>query len=489
MAVIQVAAVDLGASSGRVMVGRFSGEQLDMQESHRFSNGPVQLGQRLHWDFPRLLAEVKLGLSQAGRNGGLLSFGVDTWAVDFGLLDEAGELLGLPYHYRDQQTTGMMEVVARALDPAELYRRTGIQFLELNTIYQLAALRRRRPETLAAVRRLLLMPDLFRYFLTGEQATERTNASTTQLWNPLQDAWDPHVLGALGLSSQLLAPLLQAGQIAGRLTANIGDELRLGRLPMTAVGEHDTASAVVAVPADREPFAYISSGTWSLIGTERAMPLLTDGARIANFTNEAGVYGRTRLLKNVMGLWIVQECLRRWRLQGSAITFAEAVRLAASAPAKSSVIHPDDASFYAPADMPTAVRDYCKRTGQGTPVSEGEVLRVVFASLALRYRQTLEELEALTDTQYSRLHIVGGGSRNELLCQWTANATGRQVLAGPSECTAIGNALIQLIAAGAVADLQQARAVVRNSFALQTYEPSELHTWQDAYGRFCQLPR
>jgi len=479
-------AIDLGAGSGRAIVGAWDGACMTLTEAHRFSNHALHLGQRLHWDFPYLLREVAQGIARAAADGPLQSFGIDSWAVDFGLLDAAGELMGLPYHYRDRQTAGMRAQVSRTISPDALYARTGIQYLPFNTIYQLTALSLLRPDWLQAARQFLMMPNLLAYFLTGARYAERTNASTTQLFNPLTGDWDTALIEQLGFARSWFPALLEPGAVAGRLTERAAAQLSCARLPLVVVGEHDTASAVAAVPAVVEDgdWAYLSSGTWSLLGLELQAPLLSAQAHAANVTNEAGIAGTTRLLKNVMGLWILQECVRIWSAQDQSVTVAQVVAKAQEE-AKSehikpfaTLIAPDDERFLAPDDMVAEICAAARESGQPVPNTRGAVVRTVLESLALRYASVLSELEELTGRRVSRLHIVGGGAHNALLCQWTANAIGRPVWAGPVEATAVGNLLVQWIAAGEIADLAQGRDIVRRSFAVTVYEPRESAVWR-----------
>ena len=478
-------ALDLGAGSGRAVVGEFTGERLVLTEVHRFANEPVHLRGHLHWDFLRLLHEVRTGFARARLAGfrDLASFGLDSWAVDFGLLDENGELLGNPYHYRDAQTEGMIDRAAAAMSREDIYARTGIQFLPFNTIYQLYAMRLRDAAALRQARRLLLMPDLFRYALTGSVCTEFTNATTTQLFNPFAGDWDREILRALDLP-HLFAPLVRPGERVGTLLPETAEELGCGPVPMIAVGEHDTASAVAAVPSESADFAYLSSGTWSLMGTLVPAPLAGAAERAANFTNEGGVDGDYRLLKNIMGLWIVQECLRVWSASGASLGVSEAVAAAALAAPFRSLIDPDADEFFAPPDMPDAIARFCRASGQPVPRDAGETVRCVLESLALRYRSVLEEIEHVAGRRYAGLHVVGGGSQNELLCQFTANAIQRPVWAGPTEATAVGNVLAQLAGLGAIADSREGRLLVRRSFAVRTYEPRDVRAWDEAYGDF-----
>jgi len=485
---VSVLAFDLGASSGRALIGRLENGRLTIEEVHRFSNDPVQVGSHLHWDVLRLYYEMKQGISKAARKEGAFeSIAIDTWAVDFGLLDENGELLGNPYHYRDHHTDTAMEEVLALVPRSEIFDRTGIQFIQFNTIYQLYALQKAGSVALKQAKHLLMIPDLLRYFLTGEKWSEFSNATTTQLYNPRQMDWDWELIDRLKLPRELFGRVVLPGTPVGRLLPALAEELGLESCPVIAIAEHDTGSAVAAVPADEEDFAYLSCGTWSLMGTETKEPVIHEQALALNFTNEGGVNGTFRLLKNIMGLWIIQECRRIWEQEGKPHTFGELVVEAQQSPSFVSMIDPDDDAFYNPANMPEAIRAYCRRTGQPVPESEGEIIRCVIDSLALKYRYILELTEQLTGKRYKGLHMVGGGIQNKLLCQATASAIGRPVWAGPVEGSAIGNILVQYMALGQIADIAQARRIVRDSFPMEQYEPQQTEVWAEAYARFLVL--
>ncbi|MEK8126517.1 rhamnulokinase family protein [Paenibacillus filicis] len=484
-----ILAYDLGASSGRALLGRLTDRSIVTEELHRFPNDPVQVGDRLQWDILRLYHEIKQGLIKTKHRGiELQSLGIDSWAVDFGLLAANGELLANPYHYRDRHTEGVMErVFAEEIGREELFARTGIQFLPFNTAFQLAAMKRAGSPLLREADRFLMIPDLLRYFLTGEKLSEFSNATTTQLYNPLQGAWDAELLARLGLPAAWFGQVVQPGTAAGSLLRSVSGELGVDAIPVIAVAEHDTGSAVAAVPTRERSFAYLSCGTWSLMGTEVDVPVLGERALAYNFTNEGGVGGTFRLLKNIMGLWIVQELKREWERQGLDYSFPQLVRLADQAPAFSAWIDPDDPLFLAAGDMRVRVRDSCSRTGQKPPEQPGEVVRCVLESLALKYRYVLELTESLSGRQFGGLHMVGGGIQNELLCQWSANAIGKPVWAGPAEGSAIGNLAVQWIAQGVFADIWEARRTIRDSFPVRTYEPQNSTAWAEAYDRFKTL--
>lgn len=485
-----VLAFDLGAGSGRAMLGRLMDSRITAEEIHRFPNDPVAVGDRLHWDILRLYHEIKQGMLIAGRRGeDIRSIGIDSWAVDYGLLDHNGELLGNPYHYRDSRTDGMMERLIEKVGADEIFARTGIQFLTFNTIYQLFAMKEADQPALREARRFLMIPDLIRYFLTGEAANEFTNATTTQLYNPVKGDWDDRLLEAICIPKDWFGPVLMPGTAAGELRRSVQSELGLGAIRVVAVAEHDTGSAVAAVPAESDSFAYLSCGTWSLLGTEVPKPVLTEEARKLNFTNEGGVSGTYRLLKNIMGLWILEECRRTWKREGREASHAELLARAEAAKPFAALIDPDDPSFLAPGDMPERVRAYASRTGQAAPQEDGAIARCVLESLALKYRHILEQTERLSGRKFDKLHMVGGGIQNKLLCQWTANAIGRPVWAGPAEGSAIGNLAVQWIASGDLADIREARKVIRDSFPVTVYEPEpgSAAAWEEAYGRCAAL--
>ncbi|MFD7708829.1 rhamnulokinase family protein [Streptomyces sp. NPDC059785] len=462
------AAVDLGASSGRVMVGRVGPGSLELTEAHRFANRPVRTPDGLRWDILALYAGVLDGLRAAGaRSGGRLdSAGIDSWAVDYGLLDADGALLGNPVHYRDARTEGVAEQVWQTVPAADLYAATGLQYAPFNTLYQLVAA---RPSAqLAHAERLLLIPDLLTYWLTGEAGTELTNASTTQLIDPRTGDWAREVADRLGVDLKLFAPLRRPGDPAGVLRPHVLEETGLtGPVPVTTVGSHDTASAVAAVPAAGENFAYICTGTWSLAGLELTAPVLSEASRAANFTNELGLDGTVRYLRNIMGLWLLQECVREWGDPDLAVLLREA----AEAPSLRSVVDAGDAAFLAPGRMPERITAACRESGQPEPRSRGEITRCILDSLALAHRRAVAEAQELADHPVDVVHIVGGGARNELLCRLTADACGLPVVAGPSEAAALGNVLVQARAQGVVGDRAELRALLADTQPLKRYEP------------------
>jgi rhamnulokinase len=489
-------ALDLGAESGRGLLGRFDGERLTLGEVHRFPNGPVRMLDTLHWDAPRLFDEMKAALRKAAQGGASLDgVGIDTWGVDFGLVGRGDTLLGNPVHYRDARTNGMVEAATARVPRERIYEITGLQFLPFNTVYQLLAMRLARSPLRDAAETLLMMPDLFAWLLTGRRASERTDASTTQLLDPRAGTWSDELCRALDLPRAILPELIEPGTEVGPVLPSVAEELGLAAgLPVIAPGTHDTASAVAAVPvragsagASGPPdWCYLSSGTWSLLGVEVPAPVINAETLRANFTNEGGVAGTTRLLKNIMGLWLVQECRRTWARggRGREWSYDELVAEAAAARPFAALVDPDDASFLAPGDMPARLAAFCRRTGQPAPGGEGAFVRCAMESLALKYRWAVDRLEAILGTTIRAVHVVGGGSRNALLCQFTADACARPVYAGPVEATAVGNVLMQMTARGKLGSLADARAVVARSFPVTTYEPRDTAAWADAAGRF-----
>jgi rhamnulokinase len=485
-------ALDLGASGGRAIIGRFDGERLTLEGVHRFTNGPIHLpsvrGDSLHWDAPRLFVEIQEGLKKAvaccnGEGSGLVSLGIDTWGVDYGLLDRNDRLIGLPYHYRDRRNDSMQAEAFRRVPREEIFAATGIQFMQLNTLIQLLAQQVEDPEVLARTRTLLMIPDLLNFWLTGQKVSERTIASTSQMLDPFHPIWATDLLDRLGIPTHYLPPIVEAGTVLGDLLPAVVEETGARAVQVVAPGTHDTASAVAAVPAESQDYAYVSSGTWSLMGVESPHPVVNEKALALNVTNEGGVCDTIRLLKNVTGLWVIQECRRAWLQEGS-ISWDDIVALAAAAPTFTAFIDVDAADFIPPGDMPARIRACCARTGQPVPADKGTVARVVFESLALKYRRTLEMLDELVGRRIAVLHIMGGGTQNRLLSQLAANAIGRPVVAGPIEATAAGNILMQMLATDAIGSLVEGRAVIRRSFNTERFEPRDTTAWDEAYARF-----
>ena len=479
-------AFDLGASSGRAIVGGFDGQRLVLHEVHRFENGPVESDGHLHWNVRGLFDEITAGLAKAVERFGadLAGVGIDTWGVDYGLLGADGQLLEDPFHYRDRRTDGILERAFTQVPRDEIYRQTGTQFMQFNTLFQLLACAEQQPDLLARAERLLFMPDLLGCWLAGRQVVERTIASTSQCLDPRTGEWATGLLERLGIPPGIFGEIVEPGTVLGPLADGLAETTGARGVRVIAPGCHDTASAVAAVPAESDDYAYLSSGTWSLMGVEIPRPVITERSLAYNFTNEGGVCGTIRFLKNISGLWLVQECRRVWAEAGEALSFDELTRMAADAPAFAAMVDPDAEDFIAPGDMPRTIAEHCRRKGQSAPESKGSIIRTALESLALKYRQTLDRLEEMLGRRVSTLHIVGGGTQNELLSQFAADATGRAVVTGPIEATALGNLLMQLLADGAIDSLAQGRALIRRSVQTKVYQPQADPRWAEAHERF-----
>lgn len=487
-------AVDLGAESGRVVAGIFDGERVRLEEVSRFSNGPVGVMGHLHWDVLRLWNDIKAGLAKAAQRYGrhIAGIGLDTWGVDFGLLDANDELLGNPYHYRDSRTDGMMERAFEKVSREAIFEATGIQFLQLNTLIQLVAMVEARSPQLEMAHTLLMMPDLLNFWLTGRKANEFSDATTSQCYDPRAGTWAYAMLEKLGIPTRIFLDgagdrIVPPGTVLGTLLPSVAEEVGLGAVPVIAPATHDTGSAVAAVPMDPEDAIYLSSGTWSLMGVESKAPIINAEMLAYNLTNEGGVNGTFRLLKNIMGLWLVQECRREWQRAGEDHDYGEMVQMAADAPAFGPLIYPGDDRFLAPGDMTPRIQAFCRETGQAVPEAKGAVLRCALESLALEYRWVAEKLDALTGKRLGTIHIIGGGAKNELLDQFAADATGRTVVTGPIEATALGNVLVQAIALGHIASVAEGREVVARSFELKTFSPRDTAAWDEAYQRYLNI--
>ncbi len=471
-------AFDFGAESGRAVMGRLDGERVSIEELHRFPTAPVDLGGHLHWNLVQFLQEIKAALRRCADDLPV-SLGIDTWGVDFGLLDRDRRLMGNPVHYRDARSEGMAEWVYARVPARELYERTGIQYLSVNTIYQLAGMVARHSAELERADLLLPMPSLLNFWLTGVAVAEFSHVTTSGLYNPHLADWDREVLERLGVPTHIFPEIVAPGTRVGEYQG----------IPVIAPATHDTGSAVVAVPATtRDDFAYLSSGTWSLLGVEVDAPIITEAAFRANLTNEGGVYGTFRFLKNVAGLWLAQECRRAWMVEGRSYRYDELVELAREAEPFRSLVDPDDPVFTPrDDDMPARIRAFCARTGQPVPETVGQMMRAIYESLALKYRIAMDHLEELTGRKLTRLHIVGGGSQNRLLNQMAADATGREVVAGPVEATALGNAIVQLITLGEIDNVAQARALLSQAESQTCYDPHNTPEWEEALARFKAL--
>ena len=480
-------ALDLGAESGRAILARLHSGVLTTQEIHRFKNEPVEYGGSLHWDVTRLWWEVRkalLGLEEME----LAGIGVDAWGVDYALLGERGELLQNPYHYRDARTNGVMQDVFRKVAKEEIYSATGIQFMPINTLYQLYAAVRDTPALLKAAERLVMIPDLVHYWLTGNAVCEFTNATTTQLVNPATRTWATELMRRLELPTHLVAEIVEPGTQVGTLLPSISRNSALSATRVIAPATHDTGSAVAAISA-RDGTAFLSSGTWSLLGTELDAPVISPEALRHNFTNEGGVNGTTRLLKNVMGLWMLQCCRQSWTAQGQSCDHLELMELAAREDSFRCLVDPDHASFLRPSDMPAAIDQFCAKTHQPSPKSVGGYVRAILESLAFKYRLVLHNLEQLIGRRIHQIRVIGGGSKNRLLNQMTADATGRKLLAGPAEATALGNVAIQILATGGASSLKEVRQIIDRSYPVEGFEPLDTVKWDrhaDRFEQYCE---
>jgi len=485
---ILVAAVDLGAESGRIILGRFNGERLEIDDAHRFANRPVRLAGTLHWNTTQLFADILDGLRKAKEMASeLVSAGIDTWGVDFGILDDNGSLLGVPVHYRDRRTEGLIEEVTADIPRETIFAQSGIAFWPFNTLYQLRALALQRSPLLREGKTLLFTPDLLHYWLCGVKASERSIASTSQCLAVGEDAWLGDLLESLGIPPAIMPPVVPSGTVLGELLPDIAAETGLAGLKIIAPAAHDTGSAVAATPLSSPQAAYLSSGTWSLLGVESDVPTPTEAALNAGFTNEKGVGKTYRFLQNIMGMWLVQSSRAAWAREGKNYEYGELAELAELGAPFQAWINPNDLRFYAPDNMVAAVREFCAETGQPVPQSAPDVMRCLLESLAFTYRASVDRVEALKGISVPCLHIIGGGSRNRVLNQWTANALGRPVVTGPVEGTAMGNLLVQLMALGEIENLAEIRQVVRQSCAVETYEPADAEAWETAYQSFTDV--
>jgi rhamnulokinase len=486
---VRYLAFDLGAESGRAMGASYDGQRIVLEELHRFPTGAVRVLDSLYWDVLRFWCEIQTGLGKASAAYGesLASLGLDTWGVDFGLLAADDTLLGNPYHYRDTRTNGVIEAACRVVPRAEIYAQTGIQFMQFNTLFQLYAMVRAGSPVLKAARTLLTMPDLFNFWLSGVKANEFTAATTTMCFDTPREAWAVDLMEKLEIPIGLFQEITRPSSVLGTLRLPVAEEVGCGLLPVVAVGCHDTASAVAAVPAEGKDFIYISSGTWSLMGVENDQALVNADTLAYDFTNEGGLNHTFRFLKNVMGMWPLQECRREWARTGQSYSYDDLTALASDAPALRSMIVPSDPRFLAPGAMAGRVQAFCAETRQPVPQSQGEIVRCVLESLALEYRWIKEKLELLNRRKLPVIHIIGGGSRNRLLNQFTADVTGCRVVAGPVEATAAGNVLAQMLALGHLTNLAEGRALVRRSFEVSTFEPNDSAPWEEAYRRYSTL--
>ncbi len=488
----KVLAFDFGASSGRAMLFTFDGEKLEIEEMHRFSNDPVMIGKSFHWDVLRLFFEIKQGINKTVLAGhtDIKAIGIDTWGVDFGLFDKDGKMLGNPYHYRDTRTDGMMEYADKTIGNKYIFDRTGIQFNFYNTLFQFMAMKKENDPLLSVADKMLFMPDIFNYLLTGVMKNEYSIASTSQLLEVNSKTWDKELMEKAGIPADIFCDIIMPGEVVGMLSDDICEELGCPKIPVIAVGSHDTASAVASVPVTEDyKYAYISTGTWALMGSELDTPNVSETTFSYNFTNEGGVCGKIRFLKNIMGLWIIQESKRQWAREGKNFSFDDLEKAAWAAEPFRCFIDPDYIDFATPGNMPKKIRDFCERTGQYVPKSEGEIIRCVAQSLALKFRMVTDAMEDVIGEPLSAVHMIGGGIKDTMVCRFTASATGKKVLAGPVEATSTGNAAVQLMALGKVKDLTEARQIVKNSFPIKTYEPEDADEWSKAYQEFKKIAK
>ena len=483
----RVLAFDFGASSGRAIIGCFDGDKITLEEVHRFSNDPVSVGGTVYWDALRLFYEIKQGIIKAKIAGGFDSIGIDTWGVDFGLIDSEGKLMENPVHYRDARTAGLVDEAFKTMPKEKLYGITGIQFMELNTLFQLISLKKYRPWMLERADKMLFMPDLFGYMLTGKMCAEYSIASTSQLIDLDKRTWSKEILDAFGIKESVFAPLVQPGTVLGELSKEICEECGVDPVPVISVCGHDTQSAITSVPCEDGDFAFLSSGTWSLFGTELDKPIVNETSMNINITNEGGFDGSTGFLKNIIGLWLIQESRRQWKREGKEYSYADLEKLALAAEPFKCFIDPDAPEFVPHGNIPERVREFCRKTGQYVPETVGEIMRCIYESLAMKYRLTFEKLRECTERDYPVIHIIGGGTKDGLLCQMTANSCDRTVKAGPIEATVMGNVAVQLMSDGSVKNIGQARKIVADSSELKTFEPKDTDKWAGAYEDFLKI--
>lgn len=483
----RVLAFDFGASSGRAIIGCFDGDKITLEEVHRFSNDPVSVGGTVYWDVLRLFYEIKQGIIKAKIAGGFDSIGIDTWGVDFGLIDSEGKLMENPVHYRDARTAGLVDEAFKTMPKEKLYGITGIQFMELNTLFQLISLKKYRPWMLERADKMLFMPDLFGYMLTGKMCAEYSIASTSQLIDLDKRTWSKEILDAFGIKESVFAPLVQPGTVLGELSKEICEECGVDPVPVISVCGHDTQSAITSVPCEDGDFAFLSSGTWSLFGTELDKPIVNETSMNINITNEGGFDGSTGFLKNIIGLWLIQESRRQWKREGKEYSYADLEKLALAAEPFKCFIDPDAPEFVPHGNIPERVREFCRKTGQYVPKTVGEIMRCIYESLAMKYRLTFEKLRECTERDYPVIHVIGGGTKDGLLCQMTANSCDRTVKAGPIEATVMGNVAVQLMSNGSVKNIGQARKIVAESSELKTFEPKDTDKWAEAYEDFLKV--
>lgn len=483
----RVLAFDFGASSGRAIIGCFDGGKITLEEVHRFSNDPVSVGGTVYWDVLRLFYEIKQGIVKAKIAGGFDSIGIDTWGVDFGLIDSEGKLMENPVHYRDARTVGLVDEAFKTMPKEKLYGITGIQFMELNTLFQLISLKKYRPWMLERADKMLFMPDLFGYMLTGKMCAEYSIASTSQFIDLDKRTWSKEILDAFGIKESIFAPIVQPGTVLGELSKEICEECGVAPVPVISVCGHDTQSAITSVPCENGDFAFLSSGTWSLFGTELDKPIVNETSMNINITNEGGFDGSTGFLKNIIGLWLIQESRRQWKREGKEYSYADLEKLALAAEPFKCFIDPDAPEFVPHGNIPERVREFCRKTNQYVPETVGEIMRCIYESLAMKYRLTFEKLRECTERDYPVIHVIGGGTKDGLLCQMTASSCDRTVKAGPIEATVMGNVAVQLMSDGSVENIGQARKIVAASSELKTFEPKDTDKWASAYEDFLKV--
>ena len=484
----KILAFDFGASSGRAMLFQFDGENITIDEIHRFSNDPVTVNGSMYWDFLRLFFEIKQGILKCinGGHADIQAIGIDTWGVDYAFFDKNGKMLGNPHHYRDTRTNGMIEKLAEHVGGKEyIYNKTGIQFAGLNSLYQMYSSVLNDDPTLKNADKVLFAPDIFNYFLTGVMKNEYTMASTTQMLDPYTRNWCYELIEKAGLPKEIFGEIIFPGEIVGTLSDEICEELGCPKIPVIAVGAHDTASAVASVPVtEGDDYVYISSGTWALLGVENDEPLINETAMKFNFTNEGGVANKIRFLRNIMGLWIIQESRRQWQREGKDYSFNDLEQQAWQAKPFESLIDPDYEAFGVPGNMPRRIKEFCEKTGQVVPETAGDVIRCAAQSLAFKIAMSVDGMEETLGRKINKIHMVGGGIKDSMVCQFIASASGRTVIAGPVEATSTGNAIVQFMALGKIKDITEARNIIKKSFPVKVYEPQDQEEWKAAYEKF-----
>ena len=483
----RVLAFDFGASSGRAIVGVFDGEKIELREVHRFSNDPVKINGTFYWDVQRLFFEIKQGILKAKEDGGFDSIGIDTWGVDFGLLRKDGTLVENPVHYRDARNDGMVEFAKKYMSQEEMYDITGIQFMDFNTIFQLLSLKENRPYILEEADKLLFMPDLLNYMLSGVKSTEFSIATTSQMVDLKTRNWSDKILDTFGIKKDLLTDIVPTGAVIGQLSDDICEELGVQKADVISVASHDTQSAITAAPCEYEDFAFISCGTWSLFGTEVKEPIINDASKKLNVTNEGGYDYTIAFLKNICGLWLIQESRRQWIREGKEYSYAELEKMALECKPFRCFIDPDAPEFAPMGNIPERVRKYCEKTGQYVPQTVGEIMRCIYESLALKYRLTFDGIKDCTEKEYDRIHVMGGGTKDKLLLQMTAQSCNVNVYGGPIEATALGNIAVQLMSSGAISDIKEARKIIAQGENLKLYTPNDRDDWEKAYETFKQI--